>query len=523
VPGPDARLTGAWKLPVLSGALLGISYWPGPFLPLNLAAFVPLLLWLDQHGPTSPATKNLKIGFAFGLTTHLFAMHWMYSMLAESWLAILLYLGLSAALGLRIALSITLAGWLKRKLNLSWGVLLPIAWLPFEWAQTWGDLRFTGEHLAHTVTGYPFMIQFADITGPYGVGALLLATNGLIYESVRRSKTRRKPLLALAAIWLCVLTYDTWAWTRTETIQGQNSKTLRVAIIQPNIPLDVKHDATSDVKQWRILASLTRKVARLEPKPDLIVWPESARPTPLYHFINRPETYEMKEVQALAKEIGTPLLLGVEYVRLKSEAVKDYDIFNAAMAIDAEGHLLPEWTAKTYLVPFVEATPFKRVFGPLVEGRGGEWEWLAGGFSPPPETVVLDVAGTKIGVLVCYEEFFPDLSRTLRNAGAELQVVITNDAWFGRSLFQHYSVNSLRLRAIENRTAFVRAANTGISGFVDRRGRYAQRTKLFEEAVEVRDVEVSRGRTVYDRAGDVVAWVAVGGLLVAVGLGKRGR
>ena len=65
----------------------------------------------------------------------------MYSMLAQSWLAALLYLGISLLLGLRISLSVVLAGWLRRRTGLSWGLLLPIVWLPLEWAQTWDRRR----------------------------------------------------------------------------------------------------------------------------------------------------------------------------------------------------------------------------------------------------------------------------------------------------------------------------------------------------------------------------------------------
>jgi apolipoprotein N-acyltransferase len=157
----------------------------------------------------------------------------------------------------------------------------------------------------------------------------------------------------------------------------------------------------------------------------------------------------------------------------------------------------------------------------LVEGRGGEWDWLAGAFDSGPRNVLFEVAGAKLGVLVCYEEFFPDLARGLRNTGADLQIVITNDAWFGRTLFQPYMINSLRLRAIENRTSYVRAANTGISGFIDTRGRLRRRTELFDEAVEVSDVALTVRRTVYNRTGDVVVWLGIAGLLVAIALGMR--
>jgi apolipoprotein N-acyltransferase len=124
---------------------------------------------------------------------------------------------------------------------------------------------------------------------------------------------------------------------------------------------------------------------------------------------------------------------------------------------------------------------------------------------------------------VCYEQLFPDRARRLRNAGANLQLVLTNDAWYGRTPFQWYQANAVRLRAIENRSAFVRAANTGISGFVDRRGRYHERTALFEQAVAVSDVAVAGDPTLYDRLGDVVVVVAALTLAVVAGLAATSR
>ena len=111
-------------MPVLAGALLGVSYLPGPFLPFNLAAFVPLLAWIDR--PESETDyPRFKAGFLFGLTTHLIALHFMYSMLDQSWLAGLLYIGMAAAVALRISLSVLLLGWLRKRTGLSFGLLLP--------------------------------------------------------------------------------------------------------------------------------------------------------------------------------------------------------------------------------------------------------------------------------------------------------------------------------------------------------------------------------------------------------------
>jgi apolipoprotein N-acyltransferase len=153
--------------------------------------------------------------------------------------------------------------------------------------------------------------------------------------------------------------------------------------------------------------------------------------------------------------------------------------------------------------------------GPVLSGRGGWARWLAGGFESGPPNVLLPIAGTKLGVSVCYEELFFELQRGFRNAGAEVQAVVTNDAWFGTTFFQAYQANTVRLRAIENRSSFVRAANTGISMMVDPLGRDLERTPLNVEEVRVHDLPLTRGRTVYDRVGDVTAWAALTVLVMA--------
>jgi apolipoprotein N-acyltransferase len=503
------------RLPLLAGVLLGTSYLPWPLLALNLGAFVPLLRWLDAH-EGAPALSRLKAGLVFGWTTQLIALHFMYSMLEQSWLAALLYLGMSLAIGLRITLSIVVLGWLRRRTRLPWSLLLPAVWISFEWVQgRVPDLRMTGEHLAHTVAGYPFLVQFADLVGPYGVTAALLAINGLIYEVLDGWGTAgaRRAAVALAVLAGAVLAYDAWAWRREDPA----GRTLRVAFIQPNVSLRDKHDSATNAEQWSTLVELSTRAAG--EGAELIVWPETARPEPLFHRPDRPASYAMADVSELARTLGVTLLVGVEYAVVRDR--EDFDLYNAAIVVDAAGRLEPTWAAKAYLVPFVEATPFRSLFGSLVEGRGGEWRWLAGGFRPGPMDAILPAAGARVGVLVCYEQLFPDRAARLRRAGAELQAVITNDAWFGRSLFQPYQANAARLRAIENRTPIVRVANTGISGFIDRRGRYDARTELFEEAVAVRDVPLAGPPSVYSRSGDVVVWLALIGLAAAVAASGR--
>jgi apolipoprotein N-acyltransferase len=318
-------------------------------------------------------------------------------------------------------------------------------------------------------------------------------------------------LLAVA-----VLGYDLWAWTHPPAVSGS----LRIAFLQPNVPLAIKMDSAEDLRQDRLLAELTRKAAAMQ--AEVVIWPETARPRAVYARAGRPETYVMPEVQALARETGVTIVAGAEYVVVHDK--DGADAYNAVFVVHPDGALDPIWSAKVYLVPFVEAVPFDFVLGPLLAGRGGWARWLGGGFRPGPERTTLPVAGAKLGVSVCYEELYFDLQRGLRNAGAQVQAVITNDAWFGTTFFQAYQANTVRLRAIENRTSFVRVANTGISMFVDPLGRDFERTELLTQEVRVSDVALTEGRTVYDRIGDVPAWAAITTLLAAAAVSwRRGR
>ncbi|MCP3980531.1 MAG: apolipoprotein N-acyltransferase [bacterium] len=499
-----------WKLPLAAGGLLSLAY-NFPLLVPNFVAFIPLMLWLDERD-SGTRYDRIRCGLILGTASYLFNLHFLLALTRFTWLAVLLYVGFAVTMGIRISLFTMLIGWARQRTGLSWVVLLPACWLPFEWVQSFGDLRMTGEHIANSMTSYPFLVQFADVVGPYGVGAFVLVCNGLVYALWRGAKSeRRRGWIAFATLIAVVLIYDAAAWRRHAPRGGG----MRVAIVQPNIPLLVKHDPEQIALQQQRLIELSRRAA--EEDPALIVWPETAWPEPLYHWLDRPRSYRLSEVEQLAQELGVSILAGIEYFRVR--AADDYEMYNAAVIVHEDGRLDPNWMAKVYLVPFSEALPFRGLLGRFVEGKGGEWRWVAGGFEPGPRGSLSEVDGSKVGVLVCFEQLFADLARDLRNAGASFQVVVTNDAWFGRTIFQQYQARVLRMRAIETRSAFVRAANTGISGFVDRRGLFHQATNLYEEAVRVGEVEFAEGRTIYGRIGDVVAWLAVAGLAVVVVLG----
>jgi apolipoprotein N-acyltransferase len=115
----------------------------------------------------------------------------------------------------------------------------------------------------------------------------------------------------------------------------------------------------------------------------------------------------------------------------------------------------------------------------------------------------------KFGVVICYEVIFPNLVRQFASNGAEFMVTITNDAWFGPSSapYQHFSM--VAFRSVENRLAFARAANTGISGFIDPYGRIREATPIFSQQAVTGTVEIGSQKTFYAKYGDLFAYGCV--------------
>ena len=131
------------------------------------------------------------------------------------------------------------------------------------------------------------------------------------------------------------------------------------------------------------------------------------------------------------------------------------------------------------------------------------------------DLVPLSFRDHKTGVLICFEILFPSIAREFVKNGADILTTITNDAWFGQTSApgQHFAVAVLR--AVENRRSVVRAANTGISGFIDPLGRVMEETGLFEKAAITKPVPVLEEISFYTRHGELLVMAA----LVAIFLG----
>ena len=221
--------------------------------------------------------------------------------------------------------------------------------------------------------------------------------------------------------------------------------------------------------------------------------------------------------------MGTHFLVGSPAYE-SDKGAADLSIFNSAYLIDPAGQVAGRYD-KVHLVPFGEYVPL-RSWLPFL----GKMVPQAMDFSAGQTGQLLAMNGTRLGVQICYEAIFPSLCAAMVRQGGDVIINITNDAWFGKTAApgQHFAMAVVR--TVENRRSLVRAANTGISGYVDPAGRVLETSEIFETASLIRSVPLIQDRiTFYSRHGDVLPWIALAAGLAMIlasranGLKKRPR
>jgi apolipoprotein N-acyltransferase len=391
------------------------------------------------------------------------------------------------------------------RLGVMWGPVAALAAAPV-WVATELGRQYVWAGFPWTLLGYSQVTwlpiaQLASITGVYGLSALLALTAGAAAFVVVDAGPARRRWGVMGATLGLVAICGIWGHQRVSrsALLGAGEP-VRVAVLQGNIAQEDKWDpALADAITNRYLA-MTRDA--LAAGATFIIWPESATP-----FYFERDLLRGGAIRRLAEQGRATLLIGsdqIEPVRAAPGLTKPQELYyNAAFLVRPDGRVGAVYR-KMHLVPFGEYVPAKRLLffvGPIIEAVSD--------FAPGTEPVMLPVGDHLASTAICYEVIFASLMRRFVVQGSELLTTITNDAWYGRSsaAYQHWEQASMR--AIEGGRYLARAANTGISGFVDPYGRVVQKSDLFEPAMLVADLRFIRERTVYSRMGDVVAWLSL--------------
>jgi apolipoprotein N-acyltransferase len=487
----------ACLLALLTSALL-LSASPGIITLPQLAwlALVPLFWSLKNQ----PPRKAALLGLICGLAYYLPLLYWIVIVLATHG-----QVPLPIAVLALVLLALYMSGYLalfaflcaKTGPRLSLLVFAPACWVALDLLR---GLLFTGfpwMDLAYTQYNLPPLIQVADLAGHHGLTFLLVLANVLLFtlaaSLVRRKATSPPAIIAVAAALLLMASgYNLWRMQTMPTALAQ-AEQMEAAVAQGNIPQDQKWQPAFQRETVDTYLRLSQELFAAK-KPQLVVWPETALP-----FYPYEHPLFLRLHSELTRPYRTFLLTGAPH-REKVSPDEPITYANSAFLLSPDGLVVGRYD-KQHLVPFGEYIPLRWLLGfasPLVETLGA--------FTPGQSNTPLSCENSRIGVLICFESIFPEISRRQATAGANLLVTVTNDAWFGRSSapWQHLAMGVFR--AVETRKTLVRAANTGISAFIDPLGRIQGASPLFAEYARSQPVALLNGLTCYVRWGYLFPW-----------------
>jgi len=487
---------------IASAILLALSFSSFNLSFLAWIGLVPLFFAIEGL----KQKEAFRISFLSGFLFFLLSMYWLIHVSSFGWIALSFYQ--AAYFGLfGILISLPFRGRY---------ILFPSAWALLEYLRSSIGGGIGWNLLAYSqYENMPF-IQIADITGPYGVSFLIVLVNFALFSILRSLPAGRqaslvprmtslshserseepKPIPETLGVLLIVCLVLIYGFNRIETFSKYNEKSdkRKVAVIQGNIEQKRKWDSAYKDFILDRYKKLTKEASKHD--PDLIIWPETSLPG----YPNKDKPL-LQDTRNFVKRINIPTLIGAPAVAMIDG--KDKGDHNSALLFSRRGELVKQYN-KLHLVLFGEFIPLERYL-PWVR----KFMPITGDFISGDDYTIFQTQA-KYGVLICFEDIFPHLTREFVKRGSDFMVNITNDAWFMKTAaaYQH-AANSI-FRAVENRRVFVRAANTGLSCFIDNTGRIIKSVKkneeeLFVEGYEVCEVPIAGSPpfSFYTRFGDI--------------------
>jgi apolipoprotein N-acyltransferase len=535
-----------WLAAICSGVLCAAC-----FAPFNLTwfcwiALTPLTaaVWFSGAESRRPWLRNLLLGYVAGLTFFWIVFFWLTTVTVLGWFVLEFYMAIYFALwawfcGLlrprekkkrvaaskwnqmlvqaRTAAAPVQSPWLKSTNNLMLAFLLAAGWTTLEWLRGWVFSGFGWNGLGVALhTNWP-LIQVAEFTGVAGLSFMIAFANVIIlttgYRLILEARTRvMRPHFDFTVTMAAIVGVLVFGLRATQV--SPPAKSLRVAAVQSNVPQHQKFDPQFTRKIFDQFRRLSEISLRSNPPPELLVWPESSMPGPV--LIDQ-ESY--KFVMDLAASSETDLLLGT----IDEE---NGDVYNAALLVSDGGERVQVYR-KVHLVPFGEYVPGRNTVPLLARIVGDQ---VPGDFQPGKEHTVFTLTNREVHVapLICFEDTIGELTRqfvlpTETSPGANLLVDMTNDGWFQHSAGSHQHLANAIFRCVETRRPMLRAANTGVTCFINQFGRVTQELRdetgsTFTEGVLTGEINVPTEHqlTFYARHGELFAKACTAITLIAV-------
>jgi len=469
---------------LLAAALAGFLFIPAnpPFNQGYFAWFSLLpLLWASSQ--VTPK-KAFFLGLISGLPIHLYLNFYLRHVFFT-------YLPFPLALATLIALVLyiscfngffSLAFNLVNRFKTRWITALsaPALWLLMEYARSQTFLAYNVGYLGYTQWNYTALLQIVSLYGYWGLPFImvLLQTTILFAFSSRRNKSA--VIICVSVLILLLAAGFTLPGLFSTVYTGTK---IPVALIQGNIsPRQVLTENRSDILTEHL--QMTQQAYQTDPSIKLVIWPETVVSL---DFSNK-KTH-LPAIKHTADKLDISLLYGAK-IR------ENNNLFNAITIYNPDQITMPVYH-KQHLVPFVEYFPLESLLN-----RALQLDLLLGRYIPGDQITIFHLDDVKIAGVICFESYFGNHTRQFARAGAEHLFVLTNDAWFDRSIGLDLHANIAAIRAAEMGIGVTQVANSGITISFDYRGKELFRTNKMEKAIITYNLDLAGRKTVYTKLGD---------------------
>ncbi|MBO6213004.1 apolipoprotein N-acyltransferase [Algoriella xinjiangensis] len=533
---------------IASGLLLTAG-WPSHGFPLLLfIAFVPLLL--TEHQISQRAEFKKKGRKIFGLSFLAFiiwnaiVIWWLHFAketdangdLQNSWLAYLIPVIANAFF---MSIVFQIYHWVKTKAGNIYGlVFLPAIWISFEKLHLNWELTWPWFNLGNGFAKWYEWVQWYEYTGTFGGTLWIWVTNLVIFYYLTAYINKKEinylnklgifgGLLIAVPIGISYIIYANYE---------EKGKALHALILQPDLdPYNEKYmkDGLQIYDELKQLA-----VKNMQPNTQFVVAPETAIPgSSALVFDNLYNDLIIQDIQqwtnskkdlhfvtgASVMRIYPVASLATESASVMKDGITWYDAYNSALQLGSNDSI--QIYHKSKLVPGVENFPYRSFLMPIIGefmlNFGGTTKTL--GTQPNRSVFKNKTNAAAVAPIICYESIYGEYTTEYVREGANVLFTMTNDSWWGSTDGHRQLLLYGNLRAIENRRAIVRSANSGVSAFVNQRGDIMKSLPYGEQGALNGTVLMNSELTFYTKYGDVLARVAllIMGIILAYTLAQK--
>ncbi len=497
-------------LALSTGLLLALA-WPDKGFPfLALIGFVPLLILHNELALSHQKRQGWRI---FGWSYLAFLV---WNLITTWWIYYASPIGMVLAVLCNTAMMATLMVLYHkahRLLDLKRAALsLLVMWAGWEWLTLNWDLAWPWLNLGNAFAHYPNWVQWYEYTGAAGGSLWLMASNLVLFSAWKRMprvKTISGRIAVIMALLLLLIGVPGFISLLVKE-KTQAAETIEVVVVQPNI--DPYEEKFSREEMEMVEEMIAAAELWMTDSTSFVIFPETALPSGIIESRLYESSALVRLTEWIADYPNAKLITGAStYNVYENEAQRTttarrsssgfwYDAYNTGLLITATG--VDEIYHKSKLVVGVEQMPFYEVIAPLM----GEWiidlGGISGTLSVQDDREVFCNGPACAAPVICYESVFPGFVTEYMREGANFIAIFTNDGWWRNTPGYRQHFQFARLRAIENRVAIARSANTGISGFILPDGSITQTLGWDVRGALRESIPVAQKQTFFSRQGD---------------------